>query len=365
MKATGRLLRVAAVLASLATAPSAGVRDTAAAVRDSLAPSFTLVPVLFYSPETRWGGGAAGGVFKRLYPGARPSNLLAQAQYTQNRQYQVGVHADHHGEGNRSAAWIDVGFREFPDRYFGIGGDTPDSAEEAFTARSIQAAAQWTRTLRGGLKAGAIGLWRTQDMVETDPGRALARGSAPGSGDWTAAGLGPQLAWDTRDNAYFPASGDWVELGYAFFTPWDGPGSSFRQLRFNARRYQGLGRRQVIAFQLHLDIMEGRVPFSLLPGLGGGSLLRGYYQGRHRDKSLALLQTEYRFPIWKRLGGDVFASGGTVAPDPAALPEGSLRAAAGAGLRIRLNREGVNLRVDVAFNREGNSSQYLNFMEAF
>jgi hypothetical protein len=365
MKAILRLLPIAVLMPILAAPGSARADEAAAPKRDSLAPSYTVVPVLFYSPETRWGGGAAGGVFRRLHADARPSNLLAQAQYTQNRQYQVGIHADHHGAGNRSAAWMDIGFREFPDRFFGIGGDTPDSAEEAFTARSIQAAAQWTHALREGFKAGFIGLWRTQDMVETEAGRSLAGGTVPGSGDWTVVGLGPQIAWDTRDNTYYPRSGNWAELGYAFYAPWDGPGSSFRQLRFDARHYRPLGARQVIAFQMRFEALEGEVPFALLPGLGGGNLLRGYYQGRHRDRSLAVAQAEYRFPLWRRLGGAAFAAGGTVAPDPASLPEGPLRAGGGAGLRCRLNREGVNLRVDMAFDREGRSSLYLNFLEAF
>lgn len=369
----GRVLVAAgALLAGAAASPGAaggagGGVDTSRSdpARDSLALSYTVVPYAFFAPETHWGGGAAGGAFKRLHPGARPSSLLAQGQYTQKRQYQGGIHLDHHAPGNRASGWADLSFREFPDRFFGLGSNASDTLEEAFTARTFQAAAQGMKALGGGFKAGFIGVARRQAMVKTEAGGALARGGIPGAGDWTVAGLGPQIAWDTRDNVFFPRSGSFLELGNAFYTPWDGEGSAFQQVKLDARHYQGLGDRQVLAFHALLDMHRGRVPFAMQPGLGGGSVLRGYYQGRHRDKSLGALQLEYRFPIWRRLGGAAFAAGGMVAPDPSAFPDASLLPAAGVGLRYRLNAQGVNLRVDMAFDRDKESSLYVTFMEAF
>jgi outer membrane protein assembly factor BamA len=332
---------------------------------DSLGVSFTAGPILLYSPETRWGAGAAGGVFQRRSPEARPSSLMAQALYTQRDQYQLGLRADHHGPGNRRSAWADVSFQEYPDRFYGIGGDASDSREEVFTARTVQAVAQWMGTLRGGLKAGALGLVRNQSMMEVEEGGTLAGAGVPGAGDWATAGIGPQIAWDTRDGVFFPSSGSWVQLGHAWFLPWDGRGTDFHQVKLDARHYHSLGRGHVMALQAGMDLFQGRVPFPLLAQVGGPSLLRGYYRGRYRDKTMAALQAEYRFPVWKRLGGAAFAAGGRVAPDFAGLAGAGTRAAGGAGLRYRLNDVGVNLRVDWALDREGHSSAYVAFMEAF
>lgn len=141
--------RAAGILLQAAlAAPAAGaLPDSARKERDSLALSYTVVPYFMYTPETQWGGGGAGGFFKRLHPRARPSSLLAQGLYTQRNQYQAGIHADHHAPGNLASAWLDVSFREFPDRFFGIGPDTPDSLEEAYTARSFLVAAQAMRSV--------------------------------------------------------------------------------------------------------------------------------------------------------------------------------------------------------------------------
>lgn len=359
---------LAALLAALPPAASAAApAEGEAGPRDSLALSYTVVPYVFFAPETRWGGGAAGGAFKRLHAGARPSSLVAQALYTQKHQYQAGLHAEHHAAGDRGSGWLDLAFKEFPDRYFGIGEAAADSLEEGYTARSIQAAGQWMKSLGRGFKAGGMALAQRQEMVATEAGGALARGAAPGAGDWIGAGIGPQAAWDTRDNVFFPRSGWWVELGNVWYAWLDGGGPAFRQVKLDVRHYRGLGPggNHVVAAQAELDLMSGGAPFSVLPSLGGSNLLRGYYQGRHRDRSLAALQAEYRFPLWRRLGGAAFAASGAVAPDPASLAGAPMLAGGGAGLRWRLNSEGVHLRADLAWNREREASFYVTFMEAF
>lgn len=201
--------------------------------------------------------------------------------------------------------------------------------------------------------------------MEAEAGGALAGGGVPGAGAWILAGFGPQLAWDTRDGVFFPRSGSFVELGLAWYPVWTGGDAGARQLKLNARRYLGLGASQVLAFQGGFDFAWGDLPFAYLPSLGGSNVLRGYYQGRHRDQAMAAAQAEYRFPVWKRLGGAAFAGLGKVGPDPASLGGERLRSAGGGGLRVRLNREGVNLRCDLAFDREAEASMYITFMEAF
>lgn len=351
--------------ALLATAHPARAGSASASAPDSLALNYTAVPYFFRTPETGWGGGAAGGVFKRLSPGARPSDLMLQAQYTQMRQYQIGIKADHYTRGNRMNGSISVSFQEFPDRFFGIGGDTPDSLEERFTAGALAAEGQGMVAVAGPLKAGFLGAIKAHRMIETEAGGSLARKAVPGAGSWIATGFGPQIAWDSRDGVFLPTSGSWTELFLRAFPGWAGNDHAFLHMRLNARLYRGLGHGQVLALQGGFDFLGGEVPYSDLARLGGANLLRGYYSGRYRDKAMGLAQAEYRFPIRGKVTGAAFASGGKVAPDPAGLAEADLRAACGAGLRYRLTRDGVNLRLDVAVNREAETSVYLTFLEAF
>jgi len=54
------------------------------------------------------------------------------------------------------------------------------------------------------------------------------------------------------------------------------------------------------------------IPFTELVTLGGPGPMRGFYPGRLRDRSAAVLTTKYRWPIWVWLDGSLQAAVGNV-----------------------------------------------------
>jgi hypothetical protein len=107
------------------------------------------------------------------------------------------------------------------------------------------------------------------------------------------------------------------------------------------------------------------VPFSLQPTLGGKSAirsvhedrlgsdgtdatLRGYRNLRFRDRSLLLLQAEYRVPLWGPIDATVFADAGKVAPTRSDLDLQDLRRDVGFSLSI-MKGWSTFARVDVGF----------------
>jgi Omp85 superfamily domain len=54
------------------------------------------------------------------------------------------------------------------------------------------------------------------------------------------------------------------------------------------------------------------IPFTELVTLGGAGAMRGFYPGRLRDRSAAVLTAKYRWPIWTWLDGSVQAAVGNV-----------------------------------------------------
>jgi hypothetical protein len=91
--------------------------------------------------------------------------------------------------------------------------------------------------------------------------------------------------------------------------------------------------------------------------MGGDMMMRGYYQGRYRDKNLLAAQVEYRilpFAFSKRWGAAVFAAASAVAPELRAFQLDKTQFAAGGGLRYLLfQKKDIFLRLDVGFTREG------------
>jgi outer membrane protein assembly factor BamA len=102
------------------------------------------------------------------------------------------------------------------------------------------------------------------------------------------------------------------------------------------------------------DVIGSKIPLWDLSMLGGGSTmyaLRGYVLNRFIDKGKFLACAEYRFPIWKRIGGTVFAEGGSVWPFLRDIELKKIAFDAGFGLRYYLSDFVV--RADIGFSHEG------------
>jgi outer membrane protein assembly factor BamA len=112
-------------------------------------------------------------------------------------------------------------------------------------------------------------------------------------------------------------------------------------------------------------ISGSNIPLWDLSTLGGGSTpsaMRGYALNRFMDNGKFLSCAEYRFPIWKRIGGNIFAEGGLVWPSWSAITLKKPVFDAGWGLRYYLKN--FVARFDMGFSREG-TGIYFNFGHLF
>jgi pimeloyl-ACP methyl ester carboxylesterase len=321
-----------------------------------------ILPFLFYSPETKLGGGAVAAGYRRLAPNLPSSSLLGAATFTARRQLSLEAGAAIHRRGGGRVD-ASAGFSHFPDQFFGVGPDTPDEAEEAYTSRMLDMKLRIQRQVRPGLRMGPQVTFRWEDVVEVEEGGLLASSSLTASegGQWL--GLGAVATLDHRDHVLQPRQGVYVEASFLGFP--EGLGTTgYRQALLDVRRFLPLGTASTVAFRTSLTGAGGEVPVLLLPALGGRERLRGYYEGRVRDRVAASAQGEVRFPVWRRLGAVAFGEVGQVAPRLGDLASRRPEVSAGAGLRFRLGEEAARIRVDLAVGRKG-SGLYLTIGEAF
>lgn len=126
------------------------------------------------------------------------------------------------------------------------------------------------------------------------------------------------------------------------------------------------GSRDVVAIRgLAQNVTGSNVPLFEMCTLGGGGTLealRGFKLNRFNDKGKFLINTEYRFPIWKKLGGNIFIDTGMVWPSWKNIKIRDLKINAGLGLRYYLANFVV--RFDMGFSREG-MGIYFNFGHLF
>ena len=329
---------------------------------------FLPLPVLFYRPQTSLAFGAQVKTIFRLGRNkhlTRPSTITPEVIYTINKQFITKLLSDIYLAENQWHLNSRVDFRKFPDLFYGIGNQTSLESEEAYTSQA------WDLYLRGEHHIGSSfhlgGHFHLYDwqLTEKKTGGMLDSGSVPGSEDGTASGLGIQLRYDTRDHIFYPMKGEFFEIKFTFYHHALGSSTDFSCLTIDLRKYLPLSSKQVLAFQLLLESQTGEVPFPLMNRLGGQDHLRGYYSGRFRDKNLFLIQAEWRYALFWRIGVSLFAAMGQVADTLGHLNSENFNYSLGFGLRYLYNkRESLYARMDFGWGSDS-SGVYMEGDEAF
>ncbi len=227
-----------------------------------------------------------------------------------------------------------------------------------------------------GLYAGLRYQFENYDVTDVDPEGLLASGTVPGGLGNRISGIGPGLLFDTRDNILFPSRGVMADLSFKAHSRGIGSTSNFARYVADVATYHPLTNRTTLALNYVLSLTTGTAPFSALSFLGGNKRGRGFYEGRYRDDNLAMLQAEVRQHVWWRLGVVAFGSVGVLGTSikGAAYQNEFLRlnqpkGTYGAGLRVRINNDKLNIRADygrgLPQTGTGSSGFYLTIGEAF
>ncbi|GAA4406958.1 BamA/TamA family outer membrane protein [Nibrella viscosa] len=335
---------------------------------DSLTRRFSVLPlpVVYYTPETRLAYGAAATAtfrFRRDSLTARPSQLTLGAAYTQNKQFLVYLPFQLFYRNNRYYANGEAGYYRYNYFFFGFGQRTVPA--ELYGVNFPRIRLNVFRRVANRLYAGVRYQYEDYQVTDVVPNGLLVSGDVPGGRGSRLSGAGLGLFYDTRDNVFFPTKGVVVDLAY--LTHGYGLGSTVRFDRWQAdiSSYHTVSRWAILAVNYFSSFTTGQAPFNAMALLGGGKRGRGYYEGQFRDQHLALLQTELRLNIWRRLGGVVFSSVGVLGNEQRLFRLNDSKGAYGAGLRFTVNRrEHLNLRLDYARGHQS-SGFYFTVGEAF
>lgn len=339
-------------------------------------------PVVYYTPETRFAYGvvlSATFRFRRDYqyvrsdsarsrvvlPNAdrpRPSNIQIIAAYTQNKQVLLYVPFQVFYDRNQYYFYGEAGYYRYSYNFYGLGQREVPGENYGVNYPRIRLNA--LRRIVPHLYAGLRYEFENYDVTQVEPDGLLATGTVPGGLGGRMAGAGLGLFYDTRDNIFFPTQG--ILADFSYLGHGGAVGSAFRYNRYVAdvSTYYKLNRRAILAVNYLVSITGGTAPFSALSLLGGGKRMRGYYEGRYRDDNTALIQAETRVNVWKRLTAVVFGSVGVLGNRQRLYRFDDPKGAYGAGLRFRINNDGLNLRADYGFGRQS-TGLYLTIGEAF
>lgn len=330
-----------------------------------------LAPVVIYSPETSLGAGVgAKYLFKMRGSGdeTRTSNMPVSLLYTLENQFLAYSGFEIFSNQERWMLTGNLQFQIFPQLYYGIGRDTPDSNEEEYDYTQVviepillrQVFARYL-FLGGGVRYNYIG------NVSPEPDGQLISDDYTGATGSTSVGVELATVYDSRDNLLNAHHGWYAEITHGFYGEVLSGTHEFQLTRVDVRHYFTPFRQRtdVLAFQLLTHFTYDDPPLGELAALGSAEIMRGYYEGRYRDRKMIAAQVEYRAKLSGRLGGVLFAGAGDVSDAAKNFRFKNLRGTVGFGLRFLLDkREGLNIRADWGFGSRTNN-YYLNVAEAF
>ena len=177
-------------------------------------------------------------------------------------------------------------------------------------------------------------------------------------------GAGVSLVYDSRDVITNPHKGFYVNLSQYFRPAFLGNDYAFSTTDLHASAYGRVWKGGIIAGDITSTLNFGNPSWGMMALLGSSYSMRGYYEGRYRDKHKIEAQVELRQHLWGRNGMVVWAGAGTVFSKFSAIRADRVLPNFGIGYRWEFKKD-VNIRLDYGFGKSGQSGFLFHINEAF
>lgn len=340
--------------------------DSSILVKDN----FTLVPlpVIYYTPETRWAFGGVGFFsfrFKSQSAESRNSQFQFGAAYTQEKQSLFYLPFQFFWKEDQFYSFGEVGYYKYTYNYWGIGSNTPDYNIENYGVNFTRVRMNVTKRIGSSFYFGGRYWFDNYNVNKVINDGLLSQENNLGEKGGVVSSLGLIGIYDTRDNYNFPTKGTYLEFVATQNGPYLGSPFEYTRLSIDAVKYINLVSDNILALNAYAINTIGQPPFNEMALLGGRRKMRGYYEGRYRDLNLLVFQGEYRIPLFWRLGVVGFGGVAAVANSFSNFKLSTLKPSYGGGIRFALDEDDkVNIRLDMGFG-ENSSGFYLTIGEAF
>ena len=326
---------------------------------------FSIIGGPHYSTDTKLGLGlVAAGLYRSdpndtLQP---PSNVSLFGDVSTVGFYMLGVSGTHIFPGDRQRIDYTTYFYSFPCYYWGMGYDMGNNNDNKSEMKDWQAQmkASWLFAAANNLFIGPTVAF---DYIH---GSQIERPELLNGQRATTynIGAGFTLLYDTRDNLTAPKRGVYLSLQQLFRPRFMGNKYAFSTTNLQTSGYVPLWKGATLAADFRTLLNFGNPSWAMMALLGDSYSMRGYYEGRYRDKNKIETQIELRQHIWRRNGIVLWAGAGTVFPKFSEMRMSHVLPNYGLGYRWEFKKN-VNVRLDYGFGKAGQSSFIFNINEAF
>jgi len=336
--------------------------------------SFVYVPVLTTAPETgvEVGGSGLFSFYSDTVKKTNVSNIFGYASITTKKQTNLTLNSTYWFPGNSLHLYGAVSYINFPFDFYGIGNATSQANKDLLGEHRFKLNLEAEKKIGDYFLLGVVGggfYYHFHDadatsIYHTDPAVENKNGGPSIFG-------GPSVIFDSRNNNTYTTSGTivtaYLNLNQGLFSNNNYQGGFFN-IEYSG--FFALSKQLVLGFDVQeQSLVGGQSPFYLMPAMGSDEMMRGYYNGRFRDRNYLAGQTELRYRVSKRFGLDGFAATGEVFHS--GFDAHDLKPDWGGGVRYFFDvQKGLTIRADygVGEKRPGESRQqglYIALGEAF
>jgi outer membrane protein assembly factor BamA len=339
---------------------------------DSLSSSdidFFGYPYAFYTPETNFAIGAGGILYFRTADDKvlNLSSILLSGYYTINNQYNITLSPEIYFAENKYLSAGKFNFGKFLDKFYGYGSDSEEIANPEYFTHNFGINLNFQADITKNFQIGGIYDFLYSDITDKKSNPFLINDEVLGSDGGISSGLGLKLAWDSRDYIYLPTEGGYYIFSVVYYGALLGSDFTFNDYLVDLRRYFKLAEGHVFTLQVYGNFVGGDPPFYEMPRLGGSVTMRGYFEGRYRDRYFMCAQVEYKTWLVKKwnLGVVGFYGIGDVAYEFQDFEIRKFKHSVGFGLRYIFDKEErLTIRADFAFGKNS-TGVYFAMQEAF
>jgi len=302
------------------------------------------------------------GLYRTRHDSLTPrSDISIYGQGSITGFYNFGIKGTHIFPSDKIRIVYDANFCHFPLKFWGIGYDNGINKENESDYTLLESAMTvqclwklphdiflgptFNFNYQKATKVERPELWQGEDMRQF------------------SYGFGVVLSIDKRDLPTNASKGYYIGFHQQFFPGFMGNDYVFSMTEVSAMYYRSFWKSGTMAFRLHGAAAYGNPSWGMLPTLDNGNAVRGYYEGRYRDKNEADVIVELRQHVWRRNGIVVWAGVGTVFNRMRDISWHTLLPTYGVGYRWEFKKK-VNVRLDIGFGKHSKSI-HVGINEAF
>ena len=326
---------------------------------------FSIIGGPHYATDTKLGLGLVAAGIYRSDPSDSlllPSNVSLFGDVSTVGFYLLGVRGTHIFPRDRYRAVYTLYFYSFPCKFWGMGFDMGDNDDNKSDMK------RWQVHVKGSF------LWNLGSNLFLGPslaydyiiGKDMERPELLAGMDRHTDnyGVGFTFMLDNRDNLTFPHRGYFVNLTQMVRPRFLGNDYAFSTTELQMNAYQQPWHGAVLAEDVRSTFNFGNPSWGMMAQLGGSNAMRGYYEGRYRDKHMIQGTVELRQHVWKRNSVTAWVGAGTVFPKFSQMRSRHILPNFGLGYRWEFKKN-VNVRLDYGFGKSGQSGFLFNINEAF